>query len=464
MIAYTSASELAAIIRTKEISPVEIVEALLLRIRNLNPRLNAYLTVAEVEARGCAMAAEKALMHGSELPPLHGVPFCIKDVHFTKGTRTTGGSLVYKDFVPNEDCVVVERLRRAGAILIGKTNTPEFALSSTTENRLGDDCRNPWDLERTSGGSSGGAAAAAAAGLSPLAIGSDRGGSIRIPAGYCGVYGFKPTHGRVPIYAAFAGSPFTNTGPITRSVRDAALALSVISGFDRRDPTSLREPLPDYIGNLGADLKGIRIAWSHSFGGAVVGNEVRRTAESACLSFEPLGCAVEEATPKIDDIYIAMPIMMADQFARSGHLLTDHAQELMPEVRLLLESARGIPGYVYSQALRALEEFRMKMADFFEQYDLLITPTNPVPAFPLRQKPQEIDGIPVDATRNLACLTMPFNLYGGPAATVPCGFSSKGLPVGLQIAAAVGRDDMVIRASAAFERLRPWTSVTPSLV
>lgn len=462
MIAYLSASELAALVRRGEVSPVEIVDALLARIHDLNPSLNAYLTLAESEARQAARAAELAVAEGCDLPPLHGVPFSIKDVHFTRGTRTTGGSLVYKDFVPDEDSVVVERLRRAGAILIGKTNTPEFALSSTTENRLGDDCRNPWDLERTAGGSSGGAAAAAAAGLGPLAIGSDRGGSIRIPAGYCGVYGFKPTHGRVPLHAAFAGSAFTHIGPITRTVRDAAVALDVMSGFDRRDPTSLRDLPPGYEAHLEDDLGGVRIAWSSRLGGATVDREVRSIAESACLAFEQLGCVLEEASPDIDDIYIAMPIMMSDEFARSGHLLKEHAEELMPEVRLLLENARTIPGYAYSQAMRALERFRMMMAEFFDRYDLLLTPTNPVPAFPLRQRPQAVDGEPVDAIRNLACLTMPFNLTGQPAATIPCGFTSNGLPVGLQVAAAWGRDDRVIAASAAFERLRPWAGLHPA--
>ncbi len=452
---------MAAQVRRGEVSPVEIVDALLARIHDLNPRLNAYLTVAESEARQAARAAELAVAEGCDLPSLHGVPFSIKDVHFTRGTRTTGGSLVYKDFVPDEDSVVVERLRRAGAILIGKTNTPEFALSSTTENRLGEDCRNPWDLTRTAGGSSGGAAAATAAGLGPLAIGSDRGGSIRIPAGYCGVYGFKPTHGRVPLHAAFAGSAFTHIGPITRTVRDAALALDIMSGFDRRDPTSLRDPPPKYEANLEADLGGVRIAWSSRLGGAVVDREVGSIAQSACLALEQLGCVIEDATPDIDDIYVAMPIMMSDEFARSGHLLKEHADELVPEVRLLLENARTIPGYAYSHAMRALERFRMLMAKFFDQYDLLLTPTNPVPAFPLRQRPQAINGQPVDAVRNLACLTMPFNLTGQPAATIPCGFTSNGLPVGLQIAAAWGRDDRVVTASAAFERLRPWAHLHP---
>lgn len=458
---FTPASELAQLIRRKELSPVELVDALLQRISRINPKLSAYLTVAEAEARYSARIAEAAVMQGSELPALHGVPFSVKDLHFTKGTRTTGGSLVYKDFVPNEDAAVVERLRCAGAILLGKTNTPEFGLSSTTQNRLGDDCRNPWNQERTSGGSSGGAAAAAAAGLSPLAIGSDRGGSIRIPAGYCGVYGLKPTHGRVPLYAAFAGPTFTHIGPITRTVRDAALALNVIAGFDPRDPTSLREPPPDFVAALEGNLHRLRIAWCSNLGGAIVDPEVEHIAKSAALTFELLGCAVDEATPMIDDPFIATPIMMADQYAWSGNLLDEHAEDLTPDVKLLLEGARMIPGHVYSQALRALERFRMQMADFFERYDLLLTPTNPVPAFLLRQRPQEIDGKPVDPAGSLACLTMPFNLTGGPAATLPCGFTSQGLPIGLQIAAAWGREDIVIRASAAFEKLKPWHGKTP---
>lgn len=461
MISYLSASELAALVRRREVSPVEIVDELLERIRRFNPRLNAFLTVAESAARQAATAAELAVAGGGDLPPLHGVPFSVKDVHFTRGTRTTGGSLVYRDFVPDEDSVVVERLRRAGAILIGKTNTPEFALSSTTENRLGDDCRNPWDPARTAGGSSGGAAASVAAGLGPLAIGSDRGGSIRIPAGFCGVYGFKPTHGRVPLHAAFAGPAFTHIGPITRSVRDAAITLSVISGFDQRDPTSRRECPPDWEGSLRAGVKGLRVAWSSTLGGAVADREVRSLAQSACLVFEQQGCLVEEATPDLDDIYLAMPIMMSDEFARSGHLLEQHAQDLMPEVRLLLEHARTIPGYACSQAMRALERFRMTMTDFFDRYDLLLTPTNPVPAFPLRQRPPEVNGRPVDPVRNLACLTMPFNLTGQPAATVPCGFTSDGLPAGLQIAAPWGRDDLVLAASAAFEERRPWDGLHP---
>ncbi|MBM4462358.1 MAG: amidase [Chloroflexi bacterium] len=460
-LSFISASELVDLVRRKEISPVEIVDQLLRRISDINPKINAFLTVAEAEARLFAQAAEVAVMQGSELPPLHGVPFSIKDLHFTRGTRTTGGSLVYKDFVPDEDAIVVERLRHAGAILIGKTNTPEFGLSATTENRLGDDCRNPWDPRRTSGGSSGGAAAAAAAGISPIAIGSDRGGSIRIPAGFCGVYGFKPTHGRVPLYAAFAGPAFTHIGPIARTVKDAALTLSAIAGFDRRDPTSLREPPPDFVGALEGNVRGLRMAFCPNLGGATVDAEVKEIVESAAMAFETFGCSVDEVTSPIDDPFIATPIVLADQYAWSGHLLDEHSGELTPEVRQILESARTIPGYVCSRALRKLERFRMEMADFFERYDLLLTPTNPVPAFLLRQRPEKINDQPVNPVWNSACLTTPFNLTGAPAATVPCGFSSEGLPMGLQIAAGWGQDEVVIKASAAFERVRPWANKTP---
>jgi aspartyl-tRNA(Asn)/glutamyl-tRNA(Gln) amidotransferase subunit A len=198
-----------------------------------------------------------------------------------------------------------------------------------------------------------------------------------------------------------------------------------------------------------------------NLGGAIVDAQVEGIVRSAALAFEALGCSVDEVTSPIGDPFIATPIVLADQYAWSGHLLEGHSEELTPEVRLILESARTIPGYVYSQALRKLERFRMEMADFFERYDLLLTPTNPVPGFFLRQRPQEINGESVDPARSLACLTMPFNLTGGPAATVPCGFSSEGLPVGLQIAAGLGRDDMVIKASAAFERVRPWANKTP---
>jgi len=462
---FTPASELAQLIKARKLSPVELVDHILRRIGELNPKLNAYLTVAEAEARSAARAAEAAVIRGEELPPLHGVPLSIKDLYFTRGMVTTGGSLIFRDFVPDEDCVAVERLRRAGAILLGKTNTPEFGLSATTENRLGDHCRNPWHLERTSGGSSGGAAAAVACGLGPLALGSDGGGSIRIPSGFCGVYGLKPTRGRVPRYGGFGGfALFGDIGPIARTVRDAALMLGVMAGFDRHDPTSLREQPADFLAAVKGELQGLRLAWSPDLGYARVDPEVRSTAESAAHVFESLGCEVEEATPAIDDPFaIFRPIMLADVYAAFGHLLREHGNELVPYVKSTLQDGTEIPAFRYSQALRALERFRMQMADFFEHYDLLLTPTNAVPAFPVGRRPREIDGQEVDTLWGPFPFTTPFNLTGQPAANLPCGFSAEGLPIGLQVIGRWGEETTVLRASAAFERARPWADKTPSL-
>lgn len=463
-LSFAPASELAQLIKTRKLSPVELVDHILRRIDEWNPKLNAYLTVAEAEARSAARAAEDAVMRGDELPPLHGVPLSVKDLCFTKGIVTTGGSLMFRDFVPDEDCVAVERLYRAGATLLGKTNTPEFGLSATTENRLGDHCRNPWHLERTPGGSSGGAAAAVACGLGPLALGSDGGGSIRIPSGFCGVYGLKPTRGRVPGYGGFGGFElFADIGPIARTVRDAALMLRVMAGHDRRDPTSLREQPSDFAA-LDGELQTLRLAWSPDLGYARVDPEVRSTAQSAAHAFESLGHEVEEATPAIDDPFaIFSPIMLADQYAACGHLLREHADQLVPYVKSTLRGGADVPGFHYSQALRALERFRMQMADFFERYDLLLTPTNAVPAFPVGHRPEQIDNQKVDTLWGPFPFTVPFNLTGQPAANLPCGFSTEGLPIGLQVIGRWGEETTVLRASAAFERARPWADKTPPL-
>lgn len=460
-IAFTPAWELAELIRAKKLSPVEIVDHLLERISKLNPKLNAYLTVAEAEARSAAKDAEQAVMRGEELPPLHGVPVSIKDLHLTKGIRTTFGSLLFKDFVPDEDEVTIGRLRRSGTIILGKTNTPEFGQSGTTENRLGDDCRNPWNTGCTSGGSSGGAAAAVAAGLGPLALGTDGAGSIRIPAGFCGTYGLKPTQGRVPVHMA---PMFVVMGPITRTVRDAALMLDAIAGFDRSDPNTIREKPPCFVDALKGGLGKLRVAWSPDLGYARVDPEVRSIARSAAYVFESLGCHVEEATPESGAPFsIHSTIFRANGYASRGHLLREHADELMPYVKSNLEFGEKVMGYEYARAMKTLAHFRRDMADFFECYDLLLTPTDAVPAFPVGQRPREIDGQEVDTEWGPIPFGPPFNLTGQPAASVPCGFSSDGLPIGLQIVGRWGDEGTVLRASVAFEKVRPWADKIPVL-
>ena len=283
-ITFAPAYEQAALVAGKRVSPVELAAVYLGRIERLDGGLNSYLTVAGEEAVAAARAAEDAVMRGDELGALHGVPISVKDLEMTRGIRTTSGSLPFKDRVPDEDSIVVERVKAAGAVILGKTNTPEFGHRGTTENLLGPPCRNPWDTERTPGGSSGGAAAALAAGLCAISTGSDGGGSIRIPASFCGLFGIKPTQGRVPRYGGRNAPAIVNqlsqSGPITRSVRDSAILLQALAGWDSRDAGALRDTPDDYVAALDRDISGLRLGWRRGFrlrgGGSGGGARVRR--------------------------------------------------------------------------------------------------------------------------------------------------------------------------------------------
>jgi aspartyl-tRNA(Asn)/glutamyl-tRNA(Gln) amidotransferase subunit A len=461
-----TASELARLIRTRRVSPVEVVEHYLARIHALDPTLSAFLTVADAEARAAARAAEAAVMAGGELPPLHGVPIAVKDLDFTRGLRTTGGSLAYKDFVPDEDAVAVERLRRAGAIILGKTNTPELGSYSEVVNRLGDDGKNPWDPTRTPGGSSGGSAAAVAAGLAPWATGTDGAGSIRMPAAFCGVYGLKPTFGLVPQHGGFLALPtYSVIGPITRTIRDAALMLGVIAGHDPRDPHARRAAPPDFRKALARPLGRLRVAWSPDLGFVDVDPEVRSAARSAVAAFEELGCVVEEATPPVGEEFFAVgePVRNTDKYAAFGHLLQTHPGATTPYIQAVFERARAVSAVEYATSLQGLARMKARVAEFFERYDLLATPTTAFPAFPVRQPPiPTIAGQTVPPYASAVLLTLPWNLTGQPAASVPCGLSGTGLPIGLQLVGRVGDDAGVLRASAAFEEARPWAGMLPA--
>ena len=459
---FMPAEELARMIKSKEVSPVELTEVFLKRIEELNPKLNAYLTVASEEALEEARRAEEALAAGKDLGPLHGVPVSMKDLNETRGLRTTYGSLIYKDFVPEKDSLVAQRLKAAGAVILGKTNTPEFGQSGTTENKLGDHCRNPWDPGRTTGGSSGGAAAAMAAGLCSLAQGSDGGGSIRIPSGFCGVYGIKPSLGRVPEGGPNAMPLFSQNGPITRYVRDAALMLGALAGPDPSDPRCIRTPAPDYLSEMDRPLPELKIAWSPDLGYAAVDPEVRSIAESAARVFEEMGHLVEERTPATGpptDVF--NPISLADLYATYEHLLDEHGDELMGYVRSMIMFGGRVTGAEYSRAMRLYEEFRAAADDFFEEYDLLMTPTLAVTAFPVGRRPTRIDGQEVSKVWGSFPFTVLANITGRPAASVPCGFSAGGLPVGLHIIGRIGDEVTILKASARFEEARPWTDRRP---
>ncbi|MBM3934510.1 MAG: amidase [SAR202 cluster bacterium] len=460
-LAFASAVEIRSLIAARQVSPVEVTRVYLERIERVNPKLNAYLTVVPEQAMESARAAERAVMAGAALGPLHGVPVSIKDLEATKGIRSTSGSLALRDRVPEEDGIVSERVRRAGAVILGKTNTSEFGFLAQTENRLGGSGRNPWDLSCTCGGSSGGAGAAVAAGLCALATGSDGGGSIRVPSSYCGVYGIKPTFGRVPSAGSSRGrqsaSMFGQAGPLTRSVRDAALLLQVMAGYDARDPAALRDAPEDYLAACGRGAQGLRVAWSPDFGHAAVDPGVLALARNAALSFESMGCSVEEVDlalePTFDHFW---KIMLSNAYANLEKLVEARGELLAPYTREFMALGARVTGAEYARALGVVERLRARFADLFEKYDLLLTPTTATTAFPLGKPPSEIGGREVDLFWGFTPFTFPVNMVGAPAASIPCGTAPDGLPVGLHIVGRPGAEATVLAASAAYEALRPW--------
>ena len=465
-LAFTPALELRRLIAEKEVSPVELAELYLRRIERLDPQLNAYLTVSADEALSSARAAEQAVAAGETLGPLHGVPISIKDLELTKGIRTTGGSLIFKDRVPEEDSIVVERVRNAGAVILGKTNTPEFGLLGRTENRLGDPCRNPWNPERTAGGSSGGAAAAMAVGLCALATGSDGGGSIRIPASFCGIYGIKPTQGRIPHYsgakAPVAANLFSQSGPLTSTVRDSALLLQVLAGPDSRDHGSLRDTPDDYLSAADRGVEGLRVAWSPDFGYSPIDQEVREVTERAARKFEDLGCTVEEIDLKLDSPFDAFWLLFcAISSARSPTALDQHEAELTEYGRETYRHGAQASGADFARALGQVDILKARFAEVYENYDLVLTPTVAVTAFPHGKPPAVIGGVDVHWFWGYLPHTYPINMIGHPAASIPCGFSSEGLPIGLHIVGRRGDEATVVAASAAFEETRPWSQRRP---
>jgi len=465
-ICYMSVVEMVEAIKTRKLSPVEIMDAVLSRIERLNPRVNAYCTLLAESARKQATEAEAKVMKGEELGPLHGIPVSIKDLTFTRGVRTTFGSRIYENFVPDRDAVVVERLKAAGAIMIGKTNTPEFGFMGVTDNLLFGPTRNPWNLERHAGGSSGGAAAAVAAGMGPLAQGSDGGGSIRIPSSFCGVFGIKPSFGRVPRGPGFPDwQTLTHYGPITRTVPDAALALEVMAGRDDRDRWSLPETGLRYLSALGGDLKGLKVAWSPDLGYAVVDPGVLEVTSAAVATFETLGCTVEAAAPEARNPGRTFAAIWAVTFAsRYMDKLEEWRDQMNPRLVALIEQGKDRLVMDYARAAVGREEYCEQIQPFFERYDLLLTPSTAVPAFELDKfEVTEIAGVKGSPVLDWTPFSHPFNFTGQPAASVPCGWTDDGLPVGLQIVGRRFDDVTVLRAAAAFEKASPWADRRPPL-
>jgi aspartyl-tRNA(Asn)/glutamyl-tRNA(Gln) amidotransferase subunit A len=460
---------LSARIRGRELSAREAVGAAIDRIARLDGQLAAFCTLAPEQALADADAVDRRLAAGDPVGPLAGVPIAVKDLISTRGLRTTFGSPLYADNVPDEDDIVVERLRGAGAIVVGKTNTSEFGYGAIGHNRLFPTTRNPWNRELTPGGSSAGSAAAIAAGMLPLALGSDGGGSVRVPAGLTGTFGIKPSWGRVPVYpgcrdetapGASGWEALEHIGPITRSVADAALALSVLSGPTPKDRHSLPDEHLDWDDLAPAKLKGLRIAYSADLGFAAVDPDVADIAESAAVEFaRAFGATLEMVGPDIGDtqpIFLALVALDTDR-AGLRRMAEPLAYGFTPQLARLL--ATDWTADDFTTAILGRKRIANQMWRFMASYDLLLTPTAATSAF--SADAEAPDG-PTGA--NWTPFSALANLTGQPAASVPAGFTARGLPVGLQI---IGRhlDDLgVLRAAAGIEQVRPWRHFWPAML
>ncbi len=462
---YLPAVQLAAAIRAKQISPVEVTRAVLDRIAKLNPRLNAFCTVSADAAMQSAREAEAAVMRGDPLGLLHGVPISIKDLLLTQGVRATFGSKLFEHNIASEDSPVVERLRRAGAILLGQTNTPEFGWKGVTDNRVYGITRNPWNTELTPGGSSGGAASAVAAGLGPIGIGTDGGGSIRIPASFCELVGLKASFGRVPNYPATGVDSLRHTGPLTRTVADAALTLDVLAGADERDPHSLPDAPRHYLAQLDQGIRGLRVGYSPDLGFAAwVDPEVATMCADAARLLSLSGATVESVSLNWKDPYELWTVFFYGGIAaRVANGFAEKKLLMDPGLVPVAERGLALTGVDYVNALVARNALWQQVRGTFERYDLLITPALAVPPFQVgRDRPEFPKHI--DSTGlKWSPFTYLFNLTGQPAISVPCGHTRTGLPVGLQMVGRRFADMTVLRAARAWEQIQPWAERRPHL-
>ena len=460
----TDALTLARQIRRKEVSPVAVVDAVLHRIEALQPTVNAFITVTADEAREAARRAEAAVMAGAPLGQLHGVPFSVKDLLFTKGVRTTMGSFIFAEQVPGEDAVPVRRLREAGAILIGKTTTPEFGHKPLTDSPLFGVTRNPWDLSRTPGGSSGGAAAAVASGQGPLALGTDGGGSIRIPAACCGIVGLKPTLGRVPhVHQADLFSTSSDIGPMTRTVADAAACLDAIVGFDPGDPYSRPEPPDD---PRGVEVRGLRLGWMPRVGNRLVDGETLAACEAAVRHLEGQGArveTVEEDFAAFEPIFLVF--LQGGLAARIGSHMAKFGDRVAKSLRESVERGAGWSAVDWGHALGQRTVVFRRVQALFRRFDVLVSPTLSRPALAADHDPFQPITIGGEAAGSIRGAwypyTFPFNLSGHPAVSLPCGWSSDGLPIGLQIVGPWYGDRRVLALAAHLERERPVARPMP---
>ncbi|GAB3101993.1 amidase [Aestuariicella hydrocarbonica] len=453
----------------KQLSPTEVALHFLKRIEKLDPLLHAYITVDEQYTLKEAQMAEKAIMRGEALGPLHGLPIPIKDLYMTKGMRTTRGCMVFKDNIPQVDELLVERLRKAGAVILGKSQTSEFASFPRTKTLLAGECRNPWNTNHITGASSGGSGAAVAAGMSPYAIGSDGGGSTRIPAAYNGVVGFQPSAGRIPAREPHSVQ-MASAGPMTIDVRDSALIIQALSGMDPRDPSAIERPAPDFLGHLHDGVKGLRIAWSKDWGHAKldVDPRVSQAVAKAVHRFEDAGARVDNPTIVLDEDKAWEVFMTVNRFAydRHGHFTDEQFQQLTPPNQHMLTQFSKMGKVNFEQQMAAMEkraDLQRWIDNIFAKHDLICTPTMGLvaPKVPEGEWDQPYTDSHY-ATRMGTPYTYICNVLGLPAISVPCGFID-GLPIGLQIIGPRFADTRVMAAAQTFSEIQPWMNKHPEM-
>ena len=465
-ICYLSAGQLGRLIQKKDLSPFEVVKAHLARIEFLEPTLNSFITLLADQAMAAARHAEQEIQAGNYRGPLHGIPLALKDLYYTRGIRTTSGSKIFDTFVPDVDSTVAARLGEAGTILLGKLNMHPLAYGPTGENGDYGDMHNPWNPRLIAGGSSGGSGSAVAAGESALTMGSDTGGSIRIPSALCGLVGLKPTFGRVSRYGL---TPLAwsqdHAGPMARTVEDCALLMNAAAGYDPNDPTSLNLPVPDFTRALAGEIRGLRVGVPREYLEFPLDSRVNEIVWKAIRRLGELGAIVSEASWPMVHTCTAMAnaIQMSEATAYHSKLIRTQGAKIYAPVRLRLEAGFFISGTDYVQAQRARALFYRESLNLMKEVDLLAGPTLPVTAFEIGTTKVKVQNAKVGAIALLTQFTRPFNLNGFPAITVPCGFSEDGLPVGLQLAGRPLEEETLLRAAHAYEQSTEWHLRRPPL-
>jgi aspartyl-tRNA(Asn)/glutamyl-tRNA(Gln) amidotransferase subunit A len=463
---YMSAGQLSRLIQSREVSPVEVIDAHLSRIQSTDKVLNSFITLLPEQAQAAARRAESEINSGSYRGPLHGIPVGLKDLFNTGGIRTTSGTRLFDNFIPRQDCTVAARFHQAGAILLGKLNMHQLAYGPTGENPDYGHMHNPWDPDRFAGGSSGGSGSATAAGQCTITMGSDTGGSVRIPAALCGIVGLKPTYGLVSRHGLTPLSwCMDHPGPMVRTVEDAALTMNAIAGYDPKDIASSRAEVPDYTTALTGDVRGLRIGVPKEYFEVPLDSEVSQVVRKAIDLLGELGASVREVSfPMYQHAQaISGTILMAEAAAYHRELLARDGDKLYPPVRLRLEAGLFITAADYLKAQQARALFNREARDLLQEVDLLAGPMEPVTAPELLSTEVQAGGHTVGTTAALTQYSRPYNITGFPAISVPCGFSDAGLPIGLQLAGRPFEELTVLRAAHAYEQATDWHQRRPPI-